>query len=38
MDGSLKLALMVFTTLLVLTAVSWLLAEVIVFFSKDDKW
>jgi hypothetical protein len=37
MDGTLKLGLMVFTSLLVVAAISWVLAEVIIFFSKDDK-
>jgi hypothetical protein len=37
MDGTLKLGLMVVTSLLVITAISWVLAEAIVFFTKDDK-
>jgi hypothetical protein len=36
MDGTLKLSLMVATTLLVIVAVSWVLAEVIIFLTKDE--
>jgi hypothetical protein len=36
MDATLKLGLMVATTLLALTAVSWIVAEVIIFLTKDD--
>ena len=35
MDGTLKLGLMVITALLVITAISWVAAEAIIFFSKD---
>jgi hypothetical protein len=37
MDGTLKLGLMTATSLLVLFAISWVVAEVIVFLSKEDK-
>jgi hypothetical protein len=37
MDGTLKLGLMVITALLVITAISWVAAELVIFFSKDDK-
>jgi hypothetical protein len=37
MDGTLKLGLMVATTYLVLAAFSWVVAEVIIFLSKEDK-
>jgi hypothetical protein len=37
MDSTLKLGLMVATTLLVLAAASWILAEVVIYFTKDDK-
>jgi hypothetical protein len=37
MDPTVKLGLMVATTLLALAAVSWLLAEAIIFFTKDDE-
>jgi hypothetical protein len=37
MDGTLKLGLMTATTLLVLWAVAWVFAEVIIFLSKEDK-
>jgi hypothetical protein len=37
MDGTLKLGLMVFTSLIVITAISWVAAELVIFFSKDDK-
>ena len=33
---TLKLGLMVATALLALVAVSWVLAEVIIFFTKDE--
>jgi hypothetical protein len=36
MDGTLKLSLMVATTLLVIAAVSWVLAEVVIFLTKDE--
>jgi hypothetical protein len=36
MDPTVKLGLMVATTLLVLAAVAWVLAEAILFFTKDD--
>ena len=36
MDATLKLGLMVTTTLLALAAVSWIVAEVIIFLTKDD--
>ena len=36
MDGTLKLGLMVVTSLLVITAISWVIAETIIFFSKDN--
>lgn len=36
MDATLKLGLMVATTLLVLAAASWVLAEVIIYLTKDD--
>ena len=36
MDGTLKLSLMVAATLLVIAAVSWVVAEVIIFLTKDD--
>jgi hypothetical protein len=37
MNGTLKLGLMVATTLLVLTAIAWVLAEVTIFLTKDDE-
>jgi hypothetical protein len=36
MDGTLKLGLIVATTLLAIAAVSWVLAEVLIFLSKDE--
>jgi hypothetical protein len=35
MNGTLKLGVMVGTTLLIITAVAWLLAEAIIFLTKD---
>jgi len=37
MDGTTKLGLMTATTILGLWAVAWVLAEVIIFFTKDDE-
>jgi hypothetical protein len=37
MDPTLKLGLMVATTLLVLAAVAWVLAEVVTFLTKDNE-
>ena len=37
MDGTLKLGLMTATTLLFIFAFSWVVAEVIVFLTKEDK-
>ena len=37
MNPTVTLGLMVATTLLVLAAVAWVIAEVILFFTKDDK-
>jgi len=36
MDGTTKLGLMTATTLLVLWGIAWVLAEVVIFFSKDE--
>lgn len=36
MDGTLKLGIMVITALLIITAISWVAAEAIIFFSKDE--
>lgn len=36
MDGTLKLGLIVATTLLAIAAVSWVLAKVLIFLSKDE--
>jgi hypothetical protein len=38
MGGTLKLALMAATGLLAIAAVSWLLAEILVFLTKDEQW
>ena len=37
MNPTVQLGLMVATTLLVLAAVAWVLAEAVIFFTKDDK-
>jgi hypothetical protein len=37
MNPTATLGLMVATTLLALAAVAWVIAEVILFFTKDDK-
>ena len=37
MNGATKLGLMTATTLLVLWGIAWVLAEVIIFLSKEDK-
>jgi hypothetical protein len=36
MNPTAKLGLMVATTLLVITAIAWVLAEITIFFTKDD--
>jgi len=35
MDGTLKLGIMVFTSLIVITAISWVAAEIVIFLSRD---
>ena len=37
MNGTIKLGLMTATTLLVLWGIAWILAEVIIYSSKEDK-
>jgi hypothetical protein len=36
MNGTLKLGIMVATTLLSLAVISWILAEIVIFLTKDD--
>jgi hypothetical protein len=36
MDATLKLGIMTATTIIVLWALAWALAEVIIFLTKDD--
>jgi len=36
MDGTLKLGLMTATTIIGLWAVAWVIAEVVVYLTKDD--
>jgi hypothetical protein len=37
MDGTVKLGLMTATTIIGLWAVAWVAAELLIFFTKDDK-
>jgi hypothetical protein len=37
MDGTIKLGLITATTILGLWAVAWVIAEVIIYLSKEDK-
>jgi|APGre2960657373_1045057.scaffolds.fasta_scaffold554742_2 hypothetical protein len=37
MDGTIKLGLMTATTILGLWAAAWIVAEVIIYLSKEDK-